>query len=170
MEGELPSDPEEVHDLYQQANQLAGLLYSSTVGLQTQLDLAIQEYHMPQHNVHLHLMNDYAAALYFTVPHRFPWTAHGLLMDLMECSWTVHGLFMDCSWTAHGVLMDSMDCSWSPWGVLMESVECSWSPWALWYVWYNLPCRSVIASTFVLGSLTLDFGWTMISFGEIYPL
>jgi hypothetical protein len=120
-------------------------------------------------------------SLYFTVPHGFPWTAHGLLIVLMECSWTAHGLLMDlmeCLWTAHGLPMDCSwtahgvheECSWSAHGVCGVLMDCSWSPWALWYVWYNLPCRSVIASTFVLGSLTLDFGWTMISFGEIYPL
>jgi hypothetical protein len=38
--------------------------------------------------------------LYFTVPHRFPWTAH-----------SAHGVLMESVWNAHGVcgmLMDSM--------------------------------------------------------------
>ena len=44
--------------------------------------------------------------LYFTVPHGFPWTAHGLLIVLMECSWSVHGVLMECSWSVYGVFME----------------------------------------------------------------
>ena len=70
--------------------------------------------------------------LYFTLPHTFPWSAHGVLM---ECSWTAHGLLMDCSWTpwsAHGLHVECsrtpcrvfMECSWSAHGVLMELPIC----------------------------------------------
>src|ERR1700683_4029284 len=40
-------------------------------------------------------------ALYFTVPHGFPWTPHGVPM---ESSWSL----MESSWSPHGVLVDSM--------------------------------------------------------------
>jgi len=43
----------------------------------------------------------------FYSPPRVPvdcsWTAHGLLMDCSGTSWSAHGLLMDCSWSAHGV-------------------------------------------------------------------
>ena len=60
-------------------------------------------------------------SLYFTVPHGFPWTPHGLLIVPMESSWSPHGLLMESSWSLCGVLMES---SWSPGGVFMES-SCS---------------------------------------------
>jgi len=35
--------------------------------------------------------------LYFTVPHGFPWTPRGLLIVLMESSWSPHGVLIDSS-------------------------------------------------------------------------
>jgi hypothetical protein len=68
--------------------------------------------------------------LYFTVPHGFPWSPHGVL----KSSWSPRGVFMESSWSPCRVLMES---SWSPHRVLVESswslhgvfTESSWSPW-----------------------------------------
>ena len=35
----------------------------------------------------------------------------------MACTWTVHGLFIDCSWLAHGGV--SLACSWTVHGLTM---------------------------------------------------
>ena len=37
-----------------------------------------------------------------------PWTAR-------DCSWTPHRVFMDCRKYSHGLLIVLMECSWSPW-------------------------------------------------------
>ena len=34
--------------------------------------------------------------LYFTVPHTFPWSAHGVLMKSVECLWSAHGVAHMC--------------------------------------------------------------------------
>ena len=67
--------------------------------------------------------------LSFTVPHTFPWSPCGLLMDP---SWTLHNLLKSHDnpfkvlWSPWGVPMESSwSPQWSPRGVLMES---SWSP------------------------------------------
>src|ERR1700729_1388109 len=77
--------------------------------------------------------------LYLTVPHGFPWSPHGVLM---ESSWSPHNLLkvlMESSWSSCGVSMDSMDSMKTPPKIHRFYGE------------------------------SMDFGWTMISFGEIYP-
>jgi hypothetical protein len=34
---------------------------------------------------YINLLNDNPPLLYFTVPHTFPWSAHGVLMELPIC-------------------------------------------------------------------------------------
>src|SRR6202050_3476616 len=61
--------------------------------------------------------------LYFTVPHGFPWTPHGLLIVLMESSWSPHGVLMESPWSPHGVPMES---SWTPHGLReICLIECN---------------------------------------------
>src|ERR1700733_5663369 len=64
----------------------------------------------------------------------------------MECSWSAHGVYI----SPHGVHGDS---SWSPRGVSMDSVDSMSTPPKI-HRFYGE---------------SMDFGWTMISFGEIYP-
>src|SRR6202050_3151660 len=68
---------------------------------------------------HTHI---HTQTLYFTVPHGFPWTPHGLLIVLMESSWSPHGVPMESPWRPHGLPIVLMESSWSPRGVLMDFV------------------------------------------------
>jgi len=51
-------------------------------------------------------------SLYFTVPHRFPWTPCGLLIVLVEFSWSPYGVSVDSTpnpqilWRVHEFWVD----------------------------------------------------------------
>ena len=54
--------------------------------------------------------------LYFTLPHKFPWSPRGVLTVLTKSSWSPHGVFTEStesSWSPHGVHGDSMRTLWT---------------------------------------------------------
>jgi len=55
-------------------------------------------------NVDLGVLEDLSKRLYFTVPHGFPWSPHGVLV---ESSWSPHGVLMESSWTPQRLHEDS---------------------------------------------------------------
>ena len=63
--------------------------------------------------------------LYFTVPHGFPWSPHGVLLESL---WSPHGLHEESTWSPCGVLMDSMRTLH---GFLIDSTQ---NPQILWRV------------------------------------
>ena len=89
----------------------------------------------------------------------------------METPWGLHeesvrtlwGLCGDSVGTLWGLCEDSVR---TPWGLHEDSMR---TLWGLWYIWYNLPCRSVIVSTSVLGSLLCCFYMTkMLLYFQVY--
>ena len=66
--------------------------------------------------------------LYFTVPHTFPWTPHGLCITcskVMIIPSKSCGVPVESPWSPHGVPVES---SWSPWSPHRVPVESLWSP------------------------------------------
>ena len=74
---------------------------------------------------------------------------HGVLTVLMESSWSPHGVLVESSWSPCRVLMESMDSMKTLQGLHEDSVR---TPPKI-HRFYGE---------------SMDFGWTMISFGEIY--
>jgi hypothetical protein len=130
-------------------------------------------------------INAIPSGLYLTLPHQFPWSPHGVLVESSQSSWSPHGVLMESSqspqspqgvhvespWSLWGVLMES---SWSPHrvhGVLIDSMETPWglhedsmrTPWGLREDFMRTPPK-----IHRFYGESMDFGWTMISLGEIY--
>src|ERR1700691_940165 len=94
-------------------------------------------------------------------------------MESMESMETPCGVLVESSWSPHGVLMESMESMETLHGVLVES---SWSPRGVFMESSTVTLRGLHEDSMKTPPKmhrfygeSMDFGWTMISFGEIYP-
>jgi len=91
-------------------------------------------------------------------------TLWGLCGDSVRTLW---GLYEDSVRTLWGLCEDSVGTLWglyedsvrTPWGLHEDCEDSMRTLWGLWYIWYNLPCRSVIVSTSVLAHFFAASTW-----------
>src|ERR1700691_3857137 len=99
------------------------------------------------------------------------WSPHGVHGVYGDSSWSLWRLFMESSWSLHGVLMESM----GPCGVSRDSIDFMRTPLGL-HEDSTGTLRGLHEDSMKTPPKmhrfygeSMDFGWTMISFGEIYP-